>query len=136
MEPTEPTVGQPWGDAATPYLEIGGEDRVRALAHAFYDRIETESPALRLMLPRTTAGSRDKLFEFLSGWMGGPQPYVAKRGHPRLRMRHFPFAIGPAEVQEWLRCMSLALDDVGVDGRLRQFLEDRFTASAHHMRNQ
>lgn len=127
--------GRPWGEAATPYEAIGGDAAVRRLCHAFYDRIDATAPTLRAMLPRNDAGSRQKLYEFLSGWMGGPALYVAKRGHPRLRMRHSPFAIGEAEVEEWLRCMGEALDEIGVSGPLRGFLDAQFHQSAHWMRN-
>lgn len=128
--------GSPWGVGSSPYEAIGGDEPIRALTDAFYDRIEAESPSLRAMLPRSTATSRDKLYEFLSGWMGGPQRYLEKRGHPRLRMRHFPFSIGEAEADEWVRCMELAMDDIGVGGPLRTFLSERFHMSAHHVRNQ
>ena len=126
---------QPWGDAATPYVAIGGESGTRALAEAFYDTIDAESPVLRAMLPVRLDGSKEKFFEYLSGWLGGPQLYVEKRGHPRLRMRHLPFPIGLSEVEEWLRCMGLAMEQVAVAEPLRSFLEERFTAVAHHMRN-
>lgn len=128
--------GNPWGEGKTPYEAIGGDARVRLLADTFYDRIDASAPTLRAMLPKNDAISRDKLHEFLSGWMGGPQLYVEKRGHPRLRMRHFPFAIGVAEVEEWLRCMGEAMDEIGVDGQLRTFLDERFNHSAHWMQNQ
>ncbi|MDJ0961644.1 MAG: group II truncated hemoglobin [Acidimicrobiia bacterium] len=135
-DPRPAPEGNPWGPAETPYAGIGGDQSVRALADAFYDRIEAESPGLRAMLPRNTTTSRDKLYEFLSGWLGGPQLYLEKRGHPRLRMRHFPFSIGQAETDEWVRCMELAMDDIGVDGSLRTFLSERFQMSAHHVRNE
>ena len=94
-----PTDGKPWGEAATPYEEIGGEDGVRRLVETFYDRVDAESPTLRAMLPRDDTGSRQKLFEFLSGWIGGPQLYIERRGHPKMRLRHLPFAIGIAEAE-------------------------------------
>ncbi len=131
----EQRAGNPWGDAATPFAAIGGAERVRLLADIFYDTVAATAPALRAMLPRDDSVSREKLYEFLSGWMGGPQLYIEKRGHPRLRMRHFPFAIGPDEVAEWLRCMGAALDELGVDGPLRTFLDERFSHSAHWMQN-
>jgi hemoglobin len=124
-----------WGSEPTPYEAIGGDAAVRALVEAFYDRIEAESPGLRAMLPVDTSTSRQKLYEFLSGWMGGPQLYIEKRGHPRLRMRHFPFAIGAAEADEWMRCMELAMDDVAVTGAVRQFLSVQLALSANHVRN-
>ena len=133
LEPN--TIGRPWGEGATPYEAIGGDAAVRMLSDLFYDRIDATAPTLRAMLPRNDAGSREKLYEFLSGWMGGPDLYVAKRGHPRLRMRHFPFAIGEAEVEEWLRCMGEALDELGVSGPLRGFLDAQFHQSAHWMQN-
>ena len=135
-EPRTAPEGHLWGAADTPYEELGGEARLRALCEAFYDRIEAESPVLRAMLPRDTSTSRQKLFEFLSGWLGGPQLYVEKRGHPRLRMRHLPFVIGEAEADEWVRCMEAAMDDVAVTGELRRFLTSRLHLSAHHLRNQ
>lgn len=135
-DPKPAPAGHPWGPEHTPYDAIGGDAPVRALSEAFYDRIEAESPSLRAMLPKNTVTSRQKLYEFLSGWMGGPQLYVERRGHPRLRMRHFPFSIGEAEANEWVRCMELAMDDVGVAGPLRSFLSGRFMTSAHHVRNQ
>ncbi len=125
----------PWGDAETPYEQIGGDDEVRALVEVFYDRVDASAPSLRAMLPVDDTVSRQKLYEFLSGWLGGPQLYMEKRGHPRLRMRHLPFPIGEPEVDEWLRCMDEALDERGVEGGLRSFLGDRLTQSAHHMRN-
>jgi hemoglobin len=134
-DPRVAPAGHPWGSEESPYLAIGGDAPVRALSDAFYDRIEAESPTLRSMLPRNTATSRQKLYEFLTGWLGGPQLYIEKRGHPRLRMRHFPFTIGEAEAEEWVRCMELAMDDVRVDGPLRAFLSERFRSSAHHLRN-
>ena len=89
-----------------------------------------------LILPADLSVSKQKFYEYLSGWLGGPQLYVAKRGHPRLRMRHLPFPIGIDEVHEWLRCMGRALDAESIDGTLRAFLDERFDAVAHHMRNQ
>ena len=126
---------RPWGEAATPYEAIGGDAAVRRLADLFYDRIDASAPTLRAMLPRNDTTSRQKLYEFMSGWMGGPNLYMEKRGHPRLRMRHFPFEIGRAEVEEWLRCMGEALDELGVAGPLRSYLDGQFTQSASWMQN-
>lgn len=79
--------------------------------------------------------SREKLFDFLSGWMGGPQTYVEKHGHPMLRRRHMPFAIGDAERDQWLLCMRQALDEVVADVALRDELFTAFGKVADHMRN-
>ncbi|HWB89108.1 MAG TPA: group II truncated hemoglobin [Acidimicrobiia bacterium] len=136
MPSRQPPTAHPWGDADTPYLEIGGEEPTRLLAETFYDVIEEQSPRLRAMLPVDTNNTRRKLFMYLSGWLGGPPLYEERWGHPRLRMRHLPFSIGAAEAAEWLRCMGVALDRCGVTGQLRVFLEERLTPLAEHMRNQ
>ncbi|MDJ0790438.1 MAG: group II truncated hemoglobin [Acidimicrobiia bacterium] len=126
----------PWGPEPTPYEALGGEDRIRAIVDDFYDEIEREAPTLRAMLPRDDSVSRDKLHAYLVEWTGGPARYTPSRGHPRMRMRHLPFAIGADEVEQWLACMATALDRNGVDGDIRAFLDDRITALAHHMQNQ
>ena len=125
----------PWGDAATPYDELGGEPVVRDLVEHFYDRMSAESPLLRAMHPADDSNSRRNLFEFLSGWMGGPNLYTERKGHPRLRMRHLPFVIGSQEAAEWMRCMRGALDDVAATQPLRDYLETRLDQQAQHMRN-
>lgn len=125
----------PFGPEHTPYEAIGGEEGVRALVEAFYDHVRDDSPLLREMHPPDDSESREKLFEFLSGWMGGPQLYIAKRGHPRLRMRHMPFPIDQEAANAWLGCMEAAMDDCGVSGPLRVFLTERFTHTANFMRN-
>ena len=136
MEPMSvPRNGNPWGPEASPYEAIGGEAAVRTLVEAFYDRVDAESPVLRAMLPRDDSGSRQKLFEYLSGWLGGPNLYIERRGHPRLRMRHLPFSIGPDEAAEWMRCMRLAMIEAEVTGDLRNFLDDRLGSLAAHMQN-
>ena len=126
----------PWGNAETPFVEIGGLEEVRLLVEEFYDIIEAESPSLREMLPRTTTGSRLKLYEFMSGWLGGPQLYQNKRGHPRLRMRHFPFSIGDEEAAEWMRCMTKAMTARELPEQLTAFLTERLNETALHLRNQ
>ncbi|MFC2177313.1 group II truncated hemoglobin [Actinomycetota bacterium] len=127
--------GQPWGPDATPYEALGGDAEVRRLTELFYDRIDASAPTLRAMLPKNDSVTRDKLYEFLSGWLGGPALYVEKRGHPMLRMRHMPFSIGPAEAQEWLRCMADSLDEMEVTGPLRAYLDAQFRRSAQWMEN-
>jgi len=108
---------------------------VRDLVDAFYDIIEEESPVLRDMLPKNTSTSRQKLYEYLSGWLGGPPLYTEKRGHPRLRMRHLPFPIGPDEADEWMRCFRKAMDRTGVEGPIRDFLDSKLEPLAVHMIN-
>ena len=136
MPSTPPGALHPWGDAVTPFEEIGGADAVDRLSDAFYDVIEEESTILRALLPASTKNTRKKFAMYLSGWLGGPQLYEEKWGHPRLRMRHLPFPIGAFEAEEWMRCMRLAMDRAQVTEPLRTFLDERFGQLALHMRNQ
>lgn len=128
--------GVPFGPGRLPYDEMGGMEGVRALVDAFYDRVRDESEVMRRLHPEDLTESREKLFEFLCGWLGGPQLYVQKHGHPRLRMRHMPFHIDGEAVEEWLRCMRGAMDARGIGGELRGFLEQRFEHTARFMQNQ
>jgi hemoglobin len=117
---------------------LGGETGVRKLVDAFYDRMASE-PAfvgIRALHPPSLDGSRDKLFWFLCGWTGGPDHFVQRFGHPRLRARHLPFAIGESERDQWMRCMDGALERVGVDADLRAKLLVSFFQTADWMRNQ
>lgn len=130
-----PPSRHPWGELDTPYEEIGGEAGVRALVEAFYDTVEADAPGLRAMLPADTSGSRQKLFEFLCGWTGGPPLYVQRHGHPALRMRHAPFPIDGAAADEWMRCMRAALTDTVDSPVLAGFLTERLTVTARHLIN-
>jgi hemoglobin len=87
------------------------------------------------MHPPDLQGSRDKLYEFLSGWLGGPPLYVEKRGHPRLRARHLPFPIDDAARDAWLMCMDRALEECVSDAMLKEMLRGAFGNMANHMRN-
>jgi hemoglobin len=95
-----------------------------------------EARKIRALHARSLRGSRDKLYLFLSGWLGGPDLYVQKYGHPRLRMRHMPFPIGREERDQWLLCMRKALADMQLETGLRNYLEQAFWRTADHMRNQ
>ncbi|HAT34049.1 MAG TPA: hemoglobin-like protein [Janthinobacterium sp.] len=119
------------------YQTLGGEAMLRQMVERFYDlmELEPEFAGIRHMHPPSTEGSRDKLFCFLSGWMGGPDLYVERYGHPRLRARHLPYAIGTSERDQWLRAMAWAMDDVGVEESLRLRLMESFYQSADWMRN-
>ncbi len=119
------------------YTHIGGEAGVRKLVDRFYDLMDTlpEARDIRALHPPTLDSSRDKLFWFLSGWLGGPPVYAEKIGHPMLRARHLPFAIGVEERDQWLRCMSQAMDDCGVDPGLQRSLAEAFFGTADWMRN-
>lgn len=122
----------------THYQRIGGETKVRELVDRFYDHMD-ELPEvwdIRKLHGPSLDSSRQKLFDFLSGWMGGPQLYVQKHGHPMLRRRHLPFPIDEAARDQWMLCMQLALDEVVPDAPLRQELYQAFMKIADHMRNQ
>ena len=122
---------------STAYEWIGGEEKVRALVDRFYDLMDLEPgyADLRAAHGSTLADARQKLFWFLCGWLGGPQHYTDRFGHPRLRMRHMPFAIGIKERDQWLACMDQAMGEVGVDPALRERLKDSFFQTADWMRN-
>ena len=116
---------------------LGGETGVRSLVDRFYDIMDSspEVERIRSFHAKSLKQSREKLFLFLSGWSGGPQLYVERFGHPRLRMRHMPFPIGSMERDQWLWCMNKALDESGLDPRLVEILKSRFAQTADFMRN-
>ncbi len=127
----------PSAKPATPFEWIGGEAQVRALVDRFYDLMDLEPgyAELRAAHGSTLAEARDKLFWFLCGWMGGPDHYVSRFGHPRLRMRHMPFSIGIQERDQWVACMDQAMGETGVDAELRARLKQSFFQTADWMRN-
>jgi hemoglobin len=120
------------------YDAIGGADAVHQIVERFYDLMDTAPEALHVRALHATSlkVSREKLRLFLTGWLGGPQLYVEKHGHPMLRMRHVPFAIGAVERDEWLWCMTRALDEQPMPSDLREYLRQRMVGLADHMRNQ
>jgi hemoglobin len=123
--------------STTPYEGLGGADALRRLVDRFYDLMDElpETYGLRQLHPADLTGSRQSLFEFLSGWFGGPSLYIEKKGHPRLRMRHMPFAIGPGERDQWMLCMRTALDEQVGDEALHQGVLNAFVQMADHMVN-
>ena len=123
--------------AITPYEALGGEAGVRHLVTRFYALMDElpEAHHVRTMHPESLEGSAQSLFEFLSGWFGGPSLYIQKKGHPRLRMRHNPYAVGPAERDGWMLCMTQALQEQVPDEALRQQLTQVFAQMADHMIN-
>jgi hemoglobin len=124
-------------DTKTLYEVIGGESRLRELVDRFYDlmQLEPEFAGIHAMHPVPNDGSREKLFMFLSGWMGGPNLYIERHGHPRLRARHLPYAIGTSERDQWLRAMAWAMEDIGIEESLRVRLMESFYQTADWMRN-
>jgi hemoglobin len=120
------------------YDAIGGIDKVDELVDRFYDLMELEPQfaELRAMHPQDMATSREKLKFFLTGWMGGPDIYSQKYGHPMLRARHLPFKISLLERNQWLACMYRALEECGIDGNVAKQLEESLFNTADWMRNQ
>jgi hemoglobin len=130
--------GHPIPQGPTPYELLGGDEAVRALVDTFYDLMDLESgyTQLRALHPQDLSGSRDKLYWFLSGWLGGPSLYTDRFGHPRLRARHLPYPIGIAERDQWMTCMVQAMQLRGVDEGLMSHLAKAFMGTADWMRNQ
>lgn len=119
------------------YELIGGENGLQKLVERFYDLIDSspEAAQLRALHPKSLEQSRKKFFMFLSGWSGGPQLYVEKYGHPRLRMRHMPFSIGIVERDQWIWCMHKALDEMQMNAAVIEYLKTRFAETADFLRN-
>lgn len=119
------------------YDQLGGEVGVRQLVDRFYDLMDThpDTVGIRNMHAKSLRASREKLFLFLSGWLGGPSLYMEKYGHPKLRYRHLPFRITSDERDQWLSCMFQALEEQVSDPLLRHTLQSSFFNVADHMRN-
>jgi hemoglobin len=123
-----------------PYEVLGGREPVLALASSFYDAMERDEPALTALHDcptpgRVSAGTRERFGLFLVGWLGGPQDYIEQHGHPRLRRRHATVPIDVDMRDAWLRCMAAALDERGIEGPIREFLDARFAEVADFLRN-
>lgn len=125
---------------ATPFEQLGGKDAVVRLAMRFYEVMERDEPALAAIHAQDPGGGisnevRERFALFLVGWLGGPQDYTERHGHPRLRMRHGHVPIDSAMRDAWLRAMTTAMDDCGVQGLVRAFLNTRFADLADFLRN-
>jgi hemoglobin len=121
----------------TPFQLLGGEPVVRALVDRFYDLMDLEPSyaLLRGLHPDSLNDSRDKLFWFLCGWLGGPPLYEDRFGHPRLRARHMPYSIGIAERDQWMACMVQAMAEQGLSTQWIERLTASFQNTADWMRN-
>jgi hemoglobin len=119
-----------------PYDLIGGDSGIRQLVDRFYDLMDTapEAATIRALHAASLKASREKLYLYLTAWTGGPQWYMEKFGHPRLRMRHAPFPIGERERNEWLWCMDQALAEHGMPAELHDHLRTQLHSLADHMR--
>jgi hemoglobin len=122
---------------STPYEMLGGEHAVRALVDRFYDLMELEPQyaLIRRLHAPDLSHARDKLYWFLSGWLGGPGLYVERFGHPMLRARHLRFPIGRAERDAWMACFDQAMRESGVAPDLREALAQALFRTADWMRN-
>lgn len=112
------------------YEKIGGLEVIDKLVNDFYEIMSTDPVAEDCFATHSGRDIRDsaeKLKYFLSGWTGGPQLYLEKHGHPRLRMRHFPFKIGPKEADQWLYCMRKALAKSTIDPGMQEQLMAAFS---------
>jgi hemoglobin len=121
----------------TLHQQLGDGERLRELVDRFYDIMDRDpaAAAIRDMHPDDLTESRLKLYEFLSGWTGGPNLYVEKRGHPRLRFRHLPFSIGKPEAAQWLYCFNKAIRELDIPAAVEERLMQGLTMTANHMIN-
>ena len=117
---------------------VGGETAIRTLVKRFYELMDTlpEAYGIRKLHPADLQSSEDKLFMYLSGYLGGPNLYMEKFGHPRLRARHMPFPIDADARDQWLMCFNLAMTEVVTNEALRKAIMKPITDLADFMRNQ
>jgi hemoglobin len=122
---------------STFYELLGGTDKIRDLVETFYDIMESDPKAapIRAYHAKDLTEAREKLFMFLTGWTGGPQLYIERYGHPRLRARHLPFSIGEAERDQWMYCMISAMSKLKLDEIVMQKLAEQLYGVADFMRN-
>ena len=118
--------------------EAQGVKNIRKLVETFYDVMDSDLKAktIRGMHPADLIGSREKLFMFLTGWTGGPQLYIERYGHPKLRMRHMPFAVDESARDQWMYCMVTAMHQLGLEEKLMTKLAEQLYGVADFMRNQ
>jgi hemoglobin len=117
------------------YEEVGGEQTFRRIIDRFYQLVEQDE-VLRPLYPEPDlTGAATRLRMFLEQYWGGPRTYSEQRGHPRLRMRHAPFLIGPNERDAWLRCMRIAVDEADLSPAHRAVLWDYLEMAANSMVN-
>lgn len=118
----------------TLYDHVGGQPFFDTLVDRFYDGVESDA-ALRAMYPDDLEPGKRALALFLAQYFGGPTTYSDEKGHPRLRMRHVNFRIGPAERDGWLKHMTAAVEASGADEQTRDQMHGYFAMAAEHMIN-
>jgi hemoglobin len=116
------------------YGELG-EEKLRAMVAAFYRRVATDDLLGPMYPPEDFEGAERRLAGFLIFRFGGPQTYIAERGHPRLKMRHFPFVINGAARDRWLALMNAAMEETEIPEPFKSSLGSFFTVVAHNMQN-
>jgi hemoglobin len=128
---------EPGSSRSTFFELLGGVERVRALVEKFYDVMDTDPKAagIRALHAADLTEAREKLFMFLTGWTGGPQLYIERYGHPFLRKRHMPFAIGESERDQWMYCMIRAMHEIGIEEPVLTKLAEQLWGVADFMRN-
>jgi hemoglobin len=124
-------------ETITLYEAIGGEATIRRLVGRFYELMDTlpEARHVRAVHPPSLANAEQKLYEYLTGYLGGPPLYTDKYGHPRLRSRHFVAPIGPKERDEWMLCFRQAMDEAIEHPKLREIVWAPIERLAIHMQN-
>ena len=122
----------------TPYAMIGGEQTLLNLVDRFYFYMDTlpEAQGIRAIHQHDLSSAKEKLFKFLSGWLGGPNLFIEEFGHPMLRARHLPFLIGEFERDQWMLCMNKALAELAMDSQLKINIQNALQQLATHMINQ
>jgi len=119
----------------TVYEQIGGKETLDRLVGAFYPRVVVDPDLAPLFADSDIQEVARKQSKFLTQFLGGPMLYTEEFGHPMMRYRHLPFEITPKRAEAWLRCMWKAMEDISLDGEVRDFFFARLTQVAHHMVN-
>lgn len=117
----------------TPF-EVIGEERLHDLVDTFYNKV-SKHPLLNPIFPDDLTETARKQKQFLTQYLGGPPLYTEEHGHPMLRARHLPFPITPSRAEAWLSCMREAMDEIGLEGEIREFFYHRLDLTAQHMIN-
>ncbi|HEY0268153.1 MAG TPA: group II truncated hemoglobin [Methyloradius sp.] len=130
-------IGEIGSSTNTFFQLLGGVEQIRALVEHFYDVMESDPKAagIRMLHPADLTSSREKLFMFLTGWTGGPQLYIERYGHPKLRARHLPFTIGESERDQWMYCMVRAMHLIQLEEPVMVKLAEALWGVADFMRN-
>lgn len=121
----------------TPYLLMGGAKAISSLVERFYFYMDTlpEAKELRAIHATDLSSAKDKLYKFLSGWLGGPDLFIQEYGHPRLRQRHFPFKVNQQVRDQWVYCMHKALYEIAMPDAIRNNIKQAISDLASHMMN-